>query len=166
MRETLQNLTAFLTGLLFAAGLVVGGMTQPAKVVGFLDFTGAWDPSLAFVMLGAVAIHFVVYRLVFRMKSPWLARRFGIPTRRDINPRLVGGAALFGLGWGLAGYCPGPGLVASGTGYSTPLFFVGSMLVGMLTYQWVDGWLQRLKASAKKAPQTEPATRVSTEGAR
>ncbi len=118
-------------GLLFGAGLLVSGMAQPAKVVGFLDVLGDWDPSLAFVMLGAIAVHFLAYRLVPKLERPLLGERFGIPTRRDIDPRLLIGAALFGAGWGLAGYCPGPALTTLVSGASTTLLFTGGMLAGM-----------------------------------
>ena len=118
-------------GLLFGAGLLVSGMAQPAKVVGFLDVLGDWDPSLAFVMLGAIAVHFLAYRLVPKLERPLLGERFGIPTRRDIDHRLLIGAALFGAGWGLAGYCPGPALTTVASGASTTLLFTGAMLVGM-----------------------------------
>jgi uncharacterized membrane protein YedE/YeeE len=143
MKSSLRLVAAFLSGLLFAVGLGIGGMTQPSKVVGFLDVTGDWDPSLALVMGGAFTVNFLTYRAIFKMESPWLAERFGIPTRRDLNARLVGGAALFGLGWGLAGYCPGPGIVASATGTTTALIFTGSMVVGMTLFRYLDPYLIR-----------------------
>ncbi|HZY33614.1 MAG TPA: DUF6691 family protein, partial [Rhodanobacter sp.] len=101
---------AFAAGLLFGLGLSLGGMTQPAVVLGFLDIFGAWDPRLVFVMAGAVLTTAVGYRLVLRRPRPLLAERFQWPTSRRIDVRLVGGAALFGIGWGIAGYCPGPAL--------------------------------------------------------
>jgi uncharacterized protein len=125
-------LTAFTAGALFALGLGVSGMTQPAKVIGFLDVTGRWDPTLAFVMLGAVAVHFVLYRLVRKLRAPLFADRFDVPTRRDVTLRLVGGAALFGIGWGLSGQCPGPALTNLATGAPTALVFVGAMALGMV----------------------------------
>ncbi len=142
----------FASGLIFALGLGVAGMTQPAKVVGFLDITGAWDPSLAFVMMGAIAVHFVAYRLVPGMPAPWYGERFGIPTRRDVDKRLVAGAVLFGAGWGLGGYCPGPGLVSMTTGASPVLIFVGSMLAGMGLFQVFEAALKRLKPPGSEAP--------------
>lgn len=120
-----------LSGLIFGAGLLVSGMAQPAKVVAFLDVAGDWDPSLAFVMLGAIAVHFGAYRLVPKLGRPVMAERFGIPTRRDIDHRLLLGAGLFGAGWGLAGYCPGPALTTVVSGASTTLQFTGAMLAGM-----------------------------------
>lgn len=119
------------TGLLFGVGLLVSGMTQPAKVVGFLDVLGEWDPSLAFVMAGAIAVHFLAYRLVPRLGKPVWAERWGVPTRRDVDRRLLAGAALFRAGWGLGGYCPGPALTAVFSGASTTLLFTGAMLAGM-----------------------------------
>src|SRR5262245_52978645 len=108
-------LIAFSSGALFAVGLVISGMTQPAKVIGFLDFAGAWDASLAFVMVGALAVHLVAYRIVARRTAPVFANAFEIPTATAVDRRLVWGAAIFGVGWGLAGYCPGPVLVSLGS---------------------------------------------------
>jgi uncharacterized protein len=157
-RNRLALLTAYLTGLLFGLGLVLGGMTQPAKVVGFLDVTGAWDPSLAFVMAGAVGMHALFYRRVLRMRSPLLGGSFGLPTRRDITSRLVFGSALFGLGWGLAGFCPGPGLVSSATGSTSALLFVATMLGGMALYEPFERWLDVLAARRRqRAALEEPA---------
>jgi uncharacterized membrane protein YedE/YeeE len=134
MRHTLLSGAA---GVLFGVGLLVAGMTRPSKVVGFLDVTGDWDPSLAFVMMGAIAVHFLAYRLIPRMPSPWLGGRFALPTRNDIDARLVAGAALFGLGWGLGGYCPGPAIVSVVTGTADALLFFGSMLAGMALFGFV-----------------------------
>lgn len=135
--------TYFGIGLLFAAGLVVSGMTLPSKVVGFLDLAGAWDPSLGFVMGGAIAVHLALYRWIVRRPSPLMAVRFGIPTRRDIDRPLVVGAALFGIGWALGGLCPGPALVGlGGLGLNT-LLFVGAMLVGMQGFHMADRWWAR-----------------------
>lgn len=125
-------LSALASGLLFGLGLGVSGMTLPSKVTGFLDVTGDWDASLAFVMMGALAVHFVLFRLVRRRPSPLFDTRFHIPTRTDLDGRLVAGAALFGVGWGLGGYCPGPGLVSAATGSVPALTFVGAMALGML----------------------------------
>lgn len=146
-----NTIVSFAAGLIFAIGLGVAGMTQPAKVVNFLDLTGSWDPSLAFVMLGAIAVHFVAYRMVPRMGSPLFSERFGIPTRRDIDPRLVGGAALFGMGWGLGGFCPGPALVSVTGGMSMAILFVGAMLVGMAAFEIVNRQLQRQSAGSHAA---------------
>ena len=128
----MRNAAAFGTGALFAVGLAISGMTKPSKVVGFLDIAGAWDASLAFVMVGAIAVHFVAYRIISRRSSPLFDAKFHLPTRKDIDTRLVLGAALFGVGWGLGGFCPGPGLVAAGAGSPNALVFVAGMTIGML----------------------------------
>lgn len=135
-------LVPFLAGALFAVGLVVGGMTLPGKVIGFLDFAGAWDPSLLFVMSGGLLVHGLLYRLVMRRSSPLLAAKFHVPSRRDIDRRLVLGAAIFGVGWGLGGYCPGPGLVSLTSG-ALPVVFVASVIAGIYAERLVD----RIKGS-------------------
>lgn len=131
-------IAAFAGGLLFAIGLGLSGMTDANKVIGFLNVAGEWDPSLGFVMVGAIAIHLALFRLILRRNSPLFAERFELPSRRDIDLRLVGGAALFGVGWGLGGFCPGPGLVSlMGFGSSAAVFVV-SMLGGMLAFKLVN----------------------------
>ena len=112
----MKRVSAFACGLIFAIGLGLAGMTQPAKVIGFLDLTGAWDPSLAFVMGGAVLVGLIAFPLILARRRPWLGGRFALPERNDIDAPLVAGAALFGMGWGLSGYCPGPALVSLVTG--------------------------------------------------
>jgi uncharacterized membrane protein YedE/YeeE len=123
--------TALGSGALFGVGLAISGMTKPSKVVGFLDLFGAWDASLAFVMVGAIAVHAVAYRLVIGRAATLFDRRFHVPTRRDVDARLVLGAALFGAGWALAGYCPGPGLVTAASGSLAGIVFVVAMAIGM-----------------------------------
>lgn len=126
-------------GLLFAVGLVVSGMTQPSKVIAFLDFTGNWDPSLAFVMVGAIGVYVLVHRgLVLRRERPVYAQRFFIPTATAIDARLILGAIIFGAGWGLSGFCPGPALVAFGAGTSAALWFVPAALAGMALFHLVS----------------------------
>jgi len=127
----MTGLIAFLVGLVFALGLGVGGMTQPARVLGFLDVAGAWDPTLAFVMASAVAVYAVAARVAARQGRPVYAEAFALPTRRDLDPPLVVGAALLGVGWGLAGLCPGPALTALGSGAPHALLFVAAMLAGL-----------------------------------
>lgn len=122
---------AFLAGLLFALGLGISGMTSPAKVLAFLNLRGAWDPSLLFVMAGAILVYGVGYRLARKRKGPVLDKSWHVPTSREITPALITGSALFGLGWGLAGYCPGPALVSLATGSLRPVAFVAAMLLGM-----------------------------------
>lgn len=129
----LKPIAGYLAGLLFGLGLAVGGMTDPARVIGFLDLAGAWDPTLMFVLGGAVMTTFVGYRWVLRRPAPLLAGAFQLPTRRDLDAKLLGGAALFGIGWGLSGYCPGPA-VASLSGVSLPL---AAMLVAMVVGWWL-----------------------------
>jgi uncharacterized membrane protein YedE/YeeE len=123
----MSNVVAFASGLLFAVGLGIAGMTQPSRVIGFLDVFGAWDPSLALVMAGAIA----VYMPVFWAARRGLARRLHLPTRKDVDVQMVAGAAMFGVGWGLAGYCPGPALVSLATLTAPVLAFGAAMLVGM-----------------------------------
>jgi len=124
-------LTLFLSGLLFALGLGVAGMTRPEKIIDFLDISGHWDPSLLFVMGGAVSINMLLYRLTRRRPCPLYSDRFTTPRHRKINWRLIAGAAIFGSGWGLAGYCPGPALVSVVGGTTPVLVFIIAMLAGM-----------------------------------
>lgn len=120
-------------GALFGAGLLVSGMTEPTKVVAFLDVTRGWDPSLAFVMGGAVIVNAIAFWWTrARRGAPWFDGSFHLPTRKDIDAPLIAGSALFGIGWGLGGLCPGPGLVAAASGSAAGLAFVAAMLVGML----------------------------------
>jgi hypothetical protein len=126
-------LYALLSGLIFSAGLGISGMTQQGKVLGFLNLGGPWDPSLALVMLGATLVHGVGFRLVMHLrKAPLVESRFQLPTSRTLDGKLLGGAALFGVGWGLGGFCPGPGLVTAATGSPAALTFVATMTLGML----------------------------------
>lgn len=129
---------SLLSGALFGVGLGISGMTRPDKVIAFLDLVDGWDPSLALVMLGAIAVHAVTYRLIVRRPSPIFGRSFGIPTRTDLDVRLIGGGALFGVGWGLGGYCPGPGLVSSASLGGGALTFVAALTAGMLLVHLVE----------------------------
>lgn len=119
-------------GALFGVGLAISGMTQPAKVLGFLDVTGAWDASLAFVMAGAVAVYAVAFRLIRRRGAPLFERELHLPTQRHVDGKLLAGAALFGVGWGLGGFCPGPALVSLGAMAPHAVVFVLAMTAGML----------------------------------
>ena len=143
---------ALSSGLLFGAGLAVSGMTRPEKVIGFLDVFGAWDLSLAFVMMGAIGVHIVVYRLIRGRSSPLFTSGWSLPSRRDIDLKLVVGAALFGVGWGIGGYCPGPGVTSLATGASGVVVFVGAMIGGM----WLASRLERTR-HVRAAPAPEPA---------
>lgn len=149
MRTTLSILVSLGAGLVFGIGLILSGMTRPAKVVGFLDVLGDWDPSLGFVMAGAIAVHFLAYRLVPRLRRPVWAASFSLPSRRDVDWRLISGAALFGAGWGLGGYCPGPALTSVFAGASSTLIFTGAMLAGMWAYSL---WETARSASRPAAP--------------
>ena len=129
-------LTSFVAGLVFAIGLGISGMTRPVKVIGFLDFFGAWDASLAFVIIGAIGVYFAAYRMSAMMASPVLAPKFALPTRRDLDGKLLLGAAIFGAGWGLGGFCPGPAITALASGAIPVLIFVGAMGLGMYLHAW------------------------------
>ena len=120
-----------IAGLLFGVGLLISGMADPAKVQNFLDVFGTWDPSLAFVMAGAVAVTFVGYRAAFRQPAPLLTQRFHLPTAAAIDRRVVWGAAVFGIGWGLTGFCPGPAIVSIPLLAHGTIAFVPAMLAGM-----------------------------------
>ncbi len=141
-----KTVSAFTVGLLFGIGLLVSGMANPAKVLAFLDVTGRWDPSLAFVMAGAVAVSAAGYRVARRRGRPVLAPRLEIPTRRDLDPRLLVGAAVFGLGWGLAGLCPGPALTILTVVPAPAATFVAAMVVGMLMFRLVPSSTSNPKA--------------------
>ena len=134
----MKSVISFMVGILFALGLGVSGMTQTHIVRGFLDVFGAWDWSLMGVMIGAIGVHAVFYRLMSHRTSPLLDTKFYLPTKKDIDAKLILGAALFGLGWGWAGICPGPGIVSLASGEISFLYFIGSMLVGMKLFQIVN----------------------------
>ncbi|MHA6316301.1 DUF6691 family protein [Altererythrobacter sp. CAU 1778] len=130
---------AFASGTLFGAGLALGGMTDPARVRGFLDIFGDWDPTLAFVMGGAVLVMAIAWRIVPRMAEPIFAEKFNLPTSSDLTPSLIGGAALFGIGWGIAGLCPGPGIAALVIEPVSAVIFVAAMLAGMALVKMYEG---------------------------
>lgn len=128
----MQILAALVCGLVFGGGLALAGMTNPAKVLSFLDVAGAWDPTLALVMGSALAVNAAAYALTRRRAKPLFADAFALPTRVDLDPRLLGGAALFGVGWALVGLCPGPALASLARGDPHVLAFVAAMAAGML----------------------------------
>jgi len=132
-------ITAFLAGLVFGLGLILSGMANPAKVIGFLDLAGAWDPSLTFVMIGAIAVGMVAFLLVRNRIVSLLGAEMKLPTARQIDRRLVVGSVLFGMGWGIAGFCPGPAFVALGMGEVKAAVFVAAMLLGMGIFEWIEG---------------------------
>lgn len=134
----MKGLISFVVGLIFAFGLGYSGMTQPHIVRGFLDFLGSWDPRLVMVMAGAIAVHGTAYFFIKKRSSPLLHTTFHLPTKKDVDGRLILGAAIFGLGWGWAGICPGPGIVSLVSGNSAFFYFIGALLVGMKTFQLVE----------------------------
>ena len=147
--------TALIVGLIFGAGLVVSDMVNPARVLAFLDLAGAWDPTLAFVMIGALVPSTIAYLIRRRMHAPLLGAMFHIPENRVVDRRLLGGAVLFGAGWGLVGLCPGPAISALSLGYWQPWLFVAAMLAGML--------LHRMAATPKAAP-SAPSPVILSDG--
>lgn len=128
----MRLLISYVIGLVFGLGISISGMANPAKVLNFFDIAGTWDPSLAFVMGGALAVTFIGYRLVLRRPAPLLAAAFQVPARRDLDLPLIGGAASFGVGWGIAGFCPGGALPALGTGRSEVVIFIAALVAGIL----------------------------------
>jgi hypothetical protein len=148
-----RHITALIAGLVFALGVGISGMTLPERVIGFLDFFGSWDPTLLFVIGGAVGTYLLLFPLVTRRRAPVFARRFGIPTRRDIDARLLGGSALFGLGWGLAGFCPGPALTAVPSATPEIGTFALAMIGGMVLFRAVETW----RAGASERESDGPA---------
>lgn len=144
MRETIAGL---LTGLLFGLGLCLSQMTDPAVVQGFLDIGGAWNPTLLFVMGGGVAVTFLGYRYVLKQKKPLWAPKFPSAPTGTIDAPLLSGAAIFGVGWGLSGYCPGPAVASLASGRRVILLFIGAMIVGMIAVRWM-----RTRRSASMRP--------------
>jgi uncharacterized protein len=154
------GIASFAAGLVFGIGLLISGMTEPAKVLGFLDVFGAWDATLAFVMAGAVAVAAIGFTLARRRSAPVLAPSFAWPARQDIDAPLIIGSALFGIGWGLCGICPGPALVNL-AGLSAPIIaFVVAMIVGMFGYEL---W-QRRDVAARQAAPTSAAVATRSDG--
>jgi hypothetical protein len=148
-----RNVIAFGSGLLFAIGLSISGMTKPSKVIGFLDFAGNWDPSLALVMVGAIGVNVMAVLWARTARSPLFAPSFQVSTRRDIDTSLVTGAAVFGVGWGLAGYCPGPAVTSVASLAPSTLVFFVSMLAGMLLF----ALLQRARAGSSTTVTASPS---------
>ncbi len=128
----MRLILTYITGVVFGLGIVISGMANPAKVLNFFDIAGTWDPSLAFVMGGALTVTAIGYRLILGRSAPALDTRFHLPTATLLDARLIGGSAVFGVGWGIAGFCPGGALPALGTGNINVLMFVGAMIVGIV----------------------------------
>ena len=143
---------SFLSGLVFGIGLLVSELANPVKVLSFLDFAGNWDPSLALVMAGAIVIGIVTNAFARARATTYLGTPILLPTTRDITARLVLGSLVFGIGWGLAGLCPGPALVALGTGHVKAFLFVVAMLAGMGIYEFLEGKRMRKTADARNQP--------------
>lgn len=135
-----QSVASFIVGFLFALGLGIAGMTQPQKVIGFLDVT-AWDPSLIFVMVGAIAVHSIAYLFISRRNTPLLDTQFHLPKKKEITVSLAIGSIIFGVGWGLAGFCPGPAIVSLVSGQISVVLFVIMMIVGMLLVRRLEKFL-------------------------
>lgn len=155
-----SRVLSLLAGLVFGVGLALAGMTRPSKVIGFLDIGGNWDPSLGLVMVGAIAVHFVAFRVVTRRPAPLFDDRFHLPTRRDADPRLVTGALLFGVGWGVGGFCPGPAITSAASGTFPAIVFVAAMTAGMIlehattakSHSLLEGWPWKSKRSTTPRP--------------
>ncbi|WP_420339157.1 DUF6691 family protein [Roseibium sp.] len=133
----IRLLSAFAIGLVFGTGILISGMGNPAKVLNFFDVAGTWDPSLAFVMGGALTVAAIGYRLAFRMNSPVLAAEFSLPTKTDLDMKLIGGSAIFGIGWGMSGFCPGGLVPVLGLGLSGPLLTGAAIVAGILVARWI-----------------------------
>lgn len=146
-------LTSLLAGLVFGLGLIVSGMANPAKVLGFLDLAGRWDPSLAFVMGGAIGVGLVAFGMARRRTSSLLGESMRLPAASRIDRRLLTGGLMFGIGWGIAGFCPGPALVALGMGEIKAVIFVASMLVGMGIFEVLE---RRARPGSVIASQVPP----------
>jgi uncharacterized membrane protein YedE/YeeE len=149
-----HRISEFAVGLIFGIGLIVSGMTDPGKVIGFLDLFGAWDPSLALVMGGAIGVGVFAFALAGKRSTTFLGSALHLPAARDIDRRLLVGSLLFGAGWGLAGFCPGPAIVSAGGGQPKAVVFVLAMLAGM----WLFTWLGRRPAQRRARQAADPDT--------
>jgi uncharacterized protein len=150
----MRALASGIAGLIFGLGLLISGMANPAKVQNFLDLVGTFDPSLIFVMLAAVVVTFLGYRLVLRRERPVLAERFSLPTAKEINARVIAGPALFGIGWGLSGFCPGPAITSLALLAKGTLVFVSAMLIGI----WLARLLMQRALRRENPPRKEQAS--------
>ena len=147
-----SNASEYLIGVLFGLGLMISGMTNPAKILAFLDLSGAWDPSLIFVMGGAVLVGLIAFYLAKNRTQSFLGGAMHMPTRRDIDRPLLIGSAMFGLGWGLAGFCPGPALVSLFAGQPKAAVFVVAMVAGMILFELADRYIHQPRARQVGAP--------------
>lgn len=144
----MKLLTTYLIGLIFGVGISISGMANPAKVLNFFDIAGSWDPSLIFVMGGALVTAFLGYKLVFGRSAPLFEPRFNVPASRVIDAKLIGGSAVFGIGWGIAGFCPGGALPALGTGRWEVVVFTLAVVVGIMLAKWFQSYQARSAVSA------------------
>ena len=133
-----QNAIALMAGLLFGFGLALSQMVDRERVLGFLDLAGVWDPTLLFVLGGAVGVTLITFRFILRLPHPFASERFRLPNKTALDRQLLIGAGLFGIGWGIAGYCPGPGITALTLGMWNPVIFVLATIAGSLTYRWIS----------------------------
>ena len=140
-----NSMISFIVGFIFAVGLGISGMTQPSKVIGFLDLFRNWDPSLMFVMLGAISFHFILFIFIIKRKSPLLSNQWHVPNQKEITPALIIGAILFGAGWGLGGFCPGPAITYLASFQLNPMVFVISMIAGMYLFKLMNQYLKLQK---------------------
>lgn len=147
----MKAISAYFIGLIFGIGIIISGMANPAKVANFFDIAGSWDPSLAFVMGGALTIAMIGYRLVLARPAPMMASTFKVPTSQSIDARLIGGSALFGLGWGIAGFCPGGAIPALGTGAVEIAVFVAAMVSGIAIAKFLPRLISDAVTKAKSA---------------
>ena len=154
-----HRISEFAVGLLFGIGLILSGMTDPGKVIGFLDLAGAWDPSLALVMGGAILVGVFAFALAKKRTTTLLGGAMQLPISNDIDKRLLAGSLLFGVGWGLAGFCPGPAIVSLGSGQPKAAVFVLAMLVGMALFEWSERRMQGVGAHTKMKARSLPAIR-------
>lgn len=134
----MKMLLTYIIGLIFGIGISIGGMANPAKVINFFDVAGTWDPSLIFVMGGALIVTFIGYKFVLKNQAPLFDKHFFLPSRRDLDLQLIGGSAVFGIGWGIAGFCPGGALPAIGTGRVEVFIFVGALLAGIFAAKFIQ----------------------------
>ena len=151
----MHRLSEFVVGLLFGLGLLLSGMTDPGKVLGFLDLFGAWDPSLALVMGGAIAVGFFAFALARKRTTNFLGGFLHLPLSSQIDRRLIGGSLLFGAGWGLAGFCPGPALVSMASGQAKAGLFVVAMVAGVVLFELADRLLHKPRATRTLANQSD-----------
>ncbi|MFC7289894.1 DUF6691 family protein [Herminiimonas glaciei] len=145
----MQILMALLAGLVFGIGLIISGMANPAKVIGFLDLAGKWDPSLAFVMGGAILVGLFAFRIAAKRSTTLLGDPLRLPQAKQIDRRLVLGGLAFGVGWGLAGYCPGPALASLVIGHSKTVIFVTAMVLGMAIFELLETYTRKPQVQAK-----------------